>query len=438
MRKLINYINKQVLGNGLRLHSATVLTKILAGFLTTKFIAVIIGAEGMALIGNMRSFLSAIQSFATLGLYNGMVKYVGRFKEDATNLSKIISTTYYVGFGACLLIGVMCYYNADLINDMVFSSSYEYGYVIEIMALALPFYALNLFSFAIMNGFAKYKYLMIINIIGQIMGLCVTLLLIWQDKIDGALVAVVIAPSLIFLITIVGILNRKSFVSLIKVSNIDLDIIKKLSPYAIMAIVSGILLPLVTLAIRNYIITEEGMKEAGMWEAMNRISVYYMMFVNSLMTLYFLPRFSEINNVKEFRKEVIDFYKTVVPIFGLGLLTIFLLKPFIVALFLTDEFVQVETLFGWQLLGDFAKILSAVIAYHFLAKKMFLHFIITELFLVTMLYLSSVYFVDIYGVKGANIGHFVSYLMYFIIVLLIFGGSIFGVFPDEAQKELLD
>ncbi len=36
------------------------------------------------------------------------------------------------------------------------------------------------------------------------MGLCVTLILIWQDKIDGALVSVVISPSLIFLITVVG------------------------------------------------------------------------------------------------------------------------------------------------------------------------------------------------------------------------------------------
>ena len=68
---------------------------------------------------------------------------------------------------------------------------------------------------------------------------------------------------------------------------------------------------------------------------------------------------------------------------------------------------------------------------------MFLHFIITEVFLVIMLYISSVYLIDLYGVKGANIGHFVSYMLYFIIILLIFGGSIFGVFPDEDQKELL-
>jgi len=61
------------------LHSATVLTKIGAGFLTTKFIAIFIGAEGLALIGNLRNFLTAVQSFATVGLYNGMVKFIAEF-----------------------------------------------------------------------------------------------------------------------------------------------------------------------------------------------------------------------------------------------------------------------------------------------------------------------------------------------------------------------
>ncbi len=71
------------------------------------------------------------------------------------------------------------------------------------MALALPFYSLNVFSFSIMNGFTKYKFLLIINVIGQILGLSVTLILIYNDNIEGALISVVITPSLIFLIELV-------------------------------------------------------------------------------------------------------------------------------------------------------------------------------------------------------------------------------------------
>lgn len=434
MRKLFDYINNKVLIKVAWLNWATVMTKIVAGFLTTKFIAVFIGAEGLALIGNLKNFLNAIQSFATAGLYNGLVKYIGEFKNDTLKLSKTLSTSYYIGFLATILISFLCYYNAQVINDLIFSDQYSFAYVIKIMALALPFYALNMFSFSIMNGFTKYKFMMIINIIGQIMGLSVTLLLIWQNNIDGALISVVIAPSLIFLITLVGILNRRSLISSIRVSNIDFKWIKKFGPFALMALVSGIALPLIFIAIRNYIITNEGMKDAGFWEAMNRISSYYLMFVHSLMTLYFLPRFAEIDSKKEFRKEIFNFYKKVMPIIGLGLIVIYLLKPFIVAIFLTDEFETVQGLFGWQLLGDFVKVLSVVITYQFIAKKMYLHFIITELFLVIVLYLTSIYFVDMFGVKGANIAHFASYVMYYIIILLIFGSSLFGVIPEKIEN----
>jgi PST family polysaccharide transporter len=140
------------------LNSATVITKIIAGFLTTKFVAIFIGAEGLALIGNLRNFLTAIQSFATVGLYNGIVKYIGEFKNDTLKLSKTLSTSYYLGFVATILASILCYYNAKTINDLIFSTQYDFAYIIKITALAIPFYSLNMFSFSIMNGFTKYKF----------------------------------------------------------------------------------------------------------------------------------------------------------------------------------------------------------------------------------------------------------------------------------------
>ncbi|TYA94733.1 O-antigen translocase, partial [Seonamhaeicola marinus] len=74
------------------------------------------------------------------------------------------------------------------------------------------------------------------------------------------------------------------------------------------------------IAIRNYIIDNIGYKDAGFWEAMTRISKYYLMFVTSLMALYILPRFTEISNKRDFKKEVLAFYKTVMPFLALGLL----------------------------------------------------------------------------------------------------------------------
>ena len=435
MKKFFDYINTEVLNKAASLNTANISVKIIAGILVSKFIAVFIGAEGMALIGNLRNFLSAVQSVAIAGLYKGVVKFIDKFKNNSIELGKTLSTVFYFGFFASMLLAFLCYYNAEYINSLIFQGNYKYTYVIEILAIVLPFYALNMFVFAIMNGFSKYKILFIINIIGQVLGLLVTILLIWQDNIDGALVAVVIAPALNLLISIVGILYRKNLMNYLKISDFSFTVLNNLSPYMIMALVSSVAIPIVLIIIRNYLITEIGLKEAGYWQAMNRVSDYYLMFINSLMVLYILPRFAEINTKKEFRKEVFSFYKTIMPIFALILLVIYLSRSLLVSLLFTQDFQPVEELFGYQILGDFMRVLSMVIAYQFLAKKMFAHFIVLEIFLFVIIYFTSIYFIDLYGLKGAVMGHCLSYIMHFGIILLIFGSSLFGVLSDEDVKE---
>jgi PST family polysaccharide transporter len=432
LKKLIDYINNKVLVKIASLQIASVLTRIIGGLLTSKAIAIFIGAEGLALVGNLRNFVGAFQTFSTVGFYKGTVKYISEVKENTLELSKLLSTVYYAGFVSTVIVSFFCYFKAEWINDLIFPTYNDYAYVIRVFAIVLPFYALNMFSFSIMNGFSKYKILIIINIIGQILSVSIALLLIYQNKIDGALISVVIAESLIFLITLVGIINRRSLVSYIKVRGISSSYLKKMAPYSVMALFTTVLLPLVAIVIRSYIIDHIGYKDAGFWEAMTRISKYYLMLVSSLIGLYLLPRFSEIHDAKEFKKEVFSFYKTILPVLTIGLVLIYVLRKYIVLAIFSEEFSPIEDLFIWQLLGDFVKVLSIVIAYQFLAKKMFWHYILTEAFLVITLYTTSIYFINLYdGIEGAVIAHFVSYSMYYGIILLIFGGSFFGLDSEE-------
>ncbi|MGJ8550865.1 O-antigen translocase [Winogradskyella wichelsiae] len=431
MKKFFNYINSEVLVKAANLNMANISIKIIAGILISKFIAVYIGPQGMALLGNLRNFLRALQSLSISGLYNGVVKFVSQVKDDSVELSKTLSTVFYLGFFSSMLLAFLCYYNAELINDIIFTENYNYVYIIETLAIVLPFYALNMFTFSIMNGFSKHKYLLLINILGQIMGLLVTLLLIHQENINGALLAMVITPALNLSITLVGIAFRRNLMASVKITKISLSVLNKLSPYMIMALVGAIALPIVTIIIRNYLIEEIGLKSAGYWTAMTRISDYYLMFFNSMMALYILPRFSEINSRLEFRKEVFSFYKTMMPAFLVLVLIIYFSRSLLINILFTEDFRPVEDLFGYQILGDIARVLSMVIAYQFLAKKMFTHFLILEVFLFVIMYFSSIYLIDEFGLKGAVMGHCLSYFMYFGIIVLLFSSSLFGVIPEE-------
>ena len=418
------------------LNNANVLTRIISGILTSKAIAVFIGAEGLALIGNLRNFFASTQSLATLGVYNGVVKYISKFKNDSLELSKTISTTFYLGYFMTCFLAFVLYLNAESVNLFIFPS-YNYTYVIKILALALPFYSLNMFCFSILNGFSKYKIMLLINILGQILGLLVTLILIWQNTLDGALISVVVSPSLIFLITLVAIVNQRSLFSVIIARNIDYKILKKLVPYAIMAIVTAIALPIVFIVIRNYIGATIGLKEAGYWEAMSRVSTYYLMFINSLLALYILPKFAKIHDIDEFVKEVKEVYKVIVPIMVAGMIIIYLAKTLIIKGVFSDEFLPTEGLFLWQLIGDFIKVLCVILTYQFLARKMFWHFIIIEVFFLIQMYLLSILCIDKFGIEGVTIAHCISYAVQFCILLLIFSNSQFRlVFENDLNNEI--
>ena len=301
------------------------------------------------------------------------------------------------------------------------------------MALALPLYALNVMLLSVLNGLSQFKKLLYINIFAQILGMIITLLLIWQQQLKGALIAVATVESIIFLVTLTGAYNQKHIIKWIQWKGLNFDSIKKLSAFSVMALFTALTLPLVKVAIRNYIIETQSLHDAGLWEAMNRISWYYLMFISTLLTLYLLPRFAEIDTKREFRKEVFSFYKTIMPIFGLGLIVIYFSRSFIIKLVLTTEFAEVETLFFWQLLGDFIKVFSLVIAYQLLAKRMVLIYLLVEAFFVFNLYVLSIHFIDEIGVEGVVLAHFICNLINFIVILVIFNKSLFGKITNNLK-----
>ena len=148
MKKFFHYINNEVLIKAASLNTANITIKIVAGILISKFIAIFVGPEGMALIGNLRNFFNAVQSISIAGLYKGVVKFISQYKYESSKLSGVLSTVFYLGFFISIVLAFLCYYNAEFINDFVFLNN-NYSYVIETLAIVLPFYALNMFVFSI-------------------------------------------------------------------------------------------------------------------------------------------------------------------------------------------------------------------------------------------------------------------------------------------------
>ncbi|OBX27037.1 PST family polysaccharide transporter [Gelidibacter algens] len=426
MKKIKDYINNNLLIKIASLNSVSVMTRIVAGFVTSKFIALYIGPSGLAFVGNLRDFFSTLQSFSNLGFYNGVVKYVAEFKKDTLKLSQTLSTVSYCVLASTIVLSIFCFFGADMINRFVFIEGDNYAYLIRIISAVLPFYAINSVILAFLNGLSNFRRLVAIQILGHIFGTLLTIFLIYNHHIQGALLAVVLSEVVLFFITLASISKSVAFFSLIKFRLFDINKVKKLGSFSMMSLFTALTAPLVMLSIRNHIIDTQALVDAGYWEAMNRLSRYYLMFVTSLLTLYVLPRFSEIQTSKEFRHEILGLFKTILPVFALLLIAIYFLRHIIIEVVFSKEFAPVEGLFFWQLIGDFIKVVSVIIATQLLAKRMIWHYLITEALSFATLYVASIYLIDRYGVIGATMAHFVNYLVYMVLILVVFRNSLFG------------
>ncbi|WP_281631788.1 O-antigen translocase [Flavobacterium luteolum] len=407
------------------LNSFSVVLKIGIGLITSKILAIFVGPSGMALIGNLRNFLTSLESISTLGFQNGIVKYTAENEKNKIELQKIVSTVFITLIGIGLFLSCILFFTASYWNEKIFGNNSEYLIVFKILAFVLPTYGLSIFFISVINGLGRFKKVITINIIGNIVGLLTSVFLILQFKTTGALMAIVIAPTLLFFVTLYLVQKEIQFFQFIKSDTFDFKILKNLSSYSLMTLVSSVFGPLVFLAIRNHIIQDLGIEQAGYWETITRISTYYLMFVSTILSVYFLPKLSKAQNNQETKSVFLQYYKYVLPVFVFALSLLYFIRFFVVQLLFTKEFLPVTDLFFWQLLGDILKVCALILGYQFFAQKNTSAFIITELFSFSVFYAGSLYFIKLFQIEGVVIAYAFQNACYLIVLGIYFRKSLF-------------
>lgn len=406
------------------LNSFSVGLKIGIGLITSKILAIFVGPSGMALVGNLRNFLTSLESISILGFQNGIVKYIAENQKNEEELKKIIATVFISLICVALILSGVLYFFASFWNDKILEHNADNALVFRVLALALPWYTVSVFLLSVLNGLSKFTKVIWVNITGNLIGLLVSLIMILKFQTLGALLAIVITPSLLFFVTFYFVQKEIQFLKIIRLQLYDFAIIKNLLPYSLMALVSSVLGPIVLLAVRNNLIKKLGLDQAGFWETMTRISSYYLLFVSTILTVYFLPKLSKAQDNDQTKSIFWQFYKTILPVFCLGLLVIYFSRYFIIQLLFTKEFLPVTSLFFWQLIGDVFKVAALILGYQFFAKKLTKAFIISELFSLGTLYFLSLLFVNYYGIEGMVMAQALDNFLYFVVLAVYFRKSL--------------
>jgi O-antigen/teichoic acid export membrane protein len=403
----------------LSLNAVSVAVSLVLGVFSTKIISLFLGAPGMALMGSLRNFVAMLKSVATLGISNSAVRLLVEHKEDKEELSSVYATFFWIFLVVSVALGLGVLAAAEVISGFLFQTT-AYTLPIRVFALALPLVVLNTFWLAVYNALELFRKIIFIQIISNVLVFAVTALFIWKGNLFGGLLSIVVAEAAIVLVTFIFIRRHPEYFRFDWRKTINKKHSSVIGSFSAMALLSAVLTPLTLILIRNQIIDTISLEQAGIWDGVLRLSGFYMIFFHSGLSLYYMPKLSAIGDETGFKKELKLYFRTLVPLFGLMLLVIYLLRNFIIQFAFTKDFNAMTDVLIWQLAGDFFRMMTLAFGFQILVKTMMREYFFIEIAFNATFLLLSFRLMKTIGIEGSLQAYCWANLLGLVIVLMIF------------------
>ena len=108
------------------LNAVSVLVKIGSGLVAGKILAIFIGPSGMAIIGNFRNAINTADTFSTLGIQHGVIKYVAEYCREEEKLYRLVSTVFISIFCFVVVLSGAVFLLADPVDKIIFNREHSY------------------------------------------------------------------------------------------------------------------------------------------------------------------------------------------------------------------------------------------------------------------------------------------------------------------------
>lgn len=396
------------------LNGIAVLIKTATMFILNKILAMYVGPAGYAAIGQFQNFIQIVTAFAGSAINTAVIKYTAEYYDDENEQIAIWKTAGTIVFLFSIIVMVLILIFQRQLSLYIFYSV-EYQSVFVWFAVFLLFFNFNTLFLAILNGKKEILRLVIANILGSFFSLIITGILAVKFQLYGALVALSIYQSAAFVVTLLLCYKARWFKFSYLFGKINLKVSRKIANFALMSVTSVIFGNIAQITLRNIITSEYNVTYAGYWDAMTRLSGGYLLFASTIISVYYLPRLSELKNYSDIKNEINKGYIVILPLAVLSSLFVYFYQDIIIKLLFTKEFLPMKELIFWQLIGDVIKIGSWIISFMMLSKAMTKIFIITETIFALSIIPLSIICIYYFGFKGVAIAFAINCSLYWIV-----------------------
>jgi O-antigen/teichoic acid export membrane protein len=386
------------------------LASVLFGMATVKLIAYRLGPEALGSFSLTRQLIVAGSALFLTGgqtaLVQGIASRTGKDRDLFT------ATSFALLTGGSILVAVLACIGGVIVGRLYPASASGLLNAIQPAAAAIALSGPMAFVFGSLNASRRIGRLAI----AQALNAATLAVLVWlalpllhsrNSSGFALLLAIAQIPGFVAAIFFLGL--ERTFKLGFGFSN---SAARKFGSFAFATVVAAGLQAWTILAIRGSVAGQLGLGAAGLFDAGWSISMVYVMLILGSFSTYYLPTLAaaEANGSRLIDDVLRTTLLLVVPLIAF----VMAMRPVLLVVLYSPEFLVASSMMRWMLLGDFFKVLSFVLAMPMLARADLRFFLAGEIgWSVLMLTGSQIFLKSGRGIEGLGAVFAISYAAYF-------------------------
>jgi antigen flippase len=385
-----------------------------------KAIAVLLGPQGVGLMGLYSSIADLAQTLAALGMQEAGVRQIAEAvgTGDTDRIGRTASVLRWASIVLGLAGAVLLVAWSSSVAVVTFGDD-QHVLGVALLSAAVFFRVLAGGQVALLQGMRRIADLAHINMLGALFSTLISIPMIYALGVDGIVPSLVAMAVLTFVITwwFGHKVDARARPSAANVLSGETAALLKLG-LAFMA--STLLSAVAAYAIRIIVQGVDGIVGAGFYQAAWALGSLYAGFILQAMGADFYPRLTGIaSDNAECNRLVNEQVQVSLLLAGPGVITTLVIAPLVIRIFYTPEFYPAADLLRWVCLGMMLRVVAWPLGFIVLAKGARFTFVWTEL-AATIVHVGLAWLMVVeFGAVGAGAAFFGLYLWHTVLIYLV-------------------
>lgn len=342
--------------------------QILANLARGKFVALLLGPEGMGIANLYTTTGHTLHKIAGLGLPLALAKEVSVSKEDPTALGHTLAIARRMITLTGMLAALFCLIFAPWLSHVTFGDdNHTLGF--RFLSIAVYFATASAGEAALLQGMHDVKRLSKSTLVGAVTGLVIGVPLYYFFGFDG------IVPAIIAMTGMTWGFYRWSASRSLLCDKVRFDwrqhmpAVRKLLMLGLVLMASDAIGQTFTYLLNVFLRARGGVDTVGLFSAANSITNQYSGMVFAAMALDYFPRLTAIARDNRAMREVVNRQSEIVSYMVTPLAMLLVItSPLVIRILLTEKYLCITELMRWMALGMMFKAMSFPMGYIAFAK----------------------------------------------------------------------